>query len=78
MTIYPPPDDRLKHLIAQEINLSIGNWKLAFWIANGIVNSPDIRSELDRIAVAHAAGEPCGDRQCRRCFEAQLTAGDKR
>lgn len=47
---YPPPDDRLRHLIAQEINLSVDTWKLAFWIADGIVKNPEIRVELERIA----------------------------
>ena len=66
---YPPPDDRLRHLIAQEINPSVETWKLAFWLADGIVKSPEIRAELKRIAAAHQAGEPCGDRHCPGCFE---------
>lgn len=73
--IYPPADDRLKHLLAQEINLSVDTWKLAFWIADGIVKSPEIRAELERIAAAHSAGKPCGDRHCAKCFEAQLAPG---
>ncbi|MFF2228987.1 hypothetical protein ACFVV7_37375 [Streptomyces globisporus] len=68
---YPPADDRLKHLLAQEINLSVDTWKLAFWIADGIVKSPEIRAELERIADAHHTGQPCGDRHCAHCFEAQ-------
>jgi hypothetical protein len=70
MTAYPPPDDRLRHLIAQEINTSVDTWKLAFRIAGDVVNSREIRAELDRIAAAHTAGEPCGDRNCRACFDA--------
>ncbi|MFB7359613.1 hypothetical protein [Streptomyces gardneri] len=67
---YPPPDDRLRHLIAQQINPSVDSWKLAFFLADSIVTSPEILAELDRVATVHAAGQPCGDRQCRRCFEA--------
>lgn len=66
---YPPADDRLRHLVAQEINPHVDSWKLAFFLADGIVTSRVILAELDRIATAHAAGQPCGDRQCRRCFE---------
>lgn len=69
---YPPADDRLKHLLAQEINLSVNTWKLALWIADGIVKNPEIRTELERIAGAHHKGQPCGDRHCERCFKAQL------
>lgn len=69
---HPPADDRLKHLLAQEINLSVDTWKLAFWIADGIVNNPAIRTELDRIATAHQAGQPCGDRHCAHCFGAAV------
>jgi len=72
MDQYPPADDRLKHLLAQEINLHVDTWKLAFFIADGIVKDPIIRAELERIAAAHQAGQPCGDRHCKRCFEAQL------
>jgi hypothetical protein len=67
---YPPTDDRLKHLLAQEINLSVDTWKLAFWIADGIVKCPEIRAELARIADAHTAGTPCGDRHCEDCRSA--------
>ncbi|MFF5445440.1 hypothetical protein [Streptomyces sp. NPDC012888] len=67
---YPPADDRLRQLLAQEINLSVDTWKLALWIADGIVKNPDIRAELDRIADAHHAGQPCGDRHCGHCFAA--------
>ncbi|WP_327223069.1 hypothetical protein OG229_02675 [Streptomyces platensis] len=70
--IYPPADDRLRHLLAQEINLSVDTWKLAFWIADGIVKSPEIRAELERIASAHAVGQPCGDRNCHTCWNARL------
>lgn len=73
---YPPADDRLRHLLAQEINLSVDTWKLAFWIADGIVKSPEIRTELERIATAHAAEQPCGDRNCQSCWNARL--GDER
>ncbi|GAA1779487.1 MULTISPECIES: hypothetical protein [Actinomycetes] len=76
MPEYPPPDDRLKHLLAQEINLSVDTWKLAFWIADGIVKNPEIRAELDRIAAAHHAGQHCGDRHCARCFAVALTDGE--
>lgn len=72
MSAYPPADDRLKHLLAQEINLSVDTWKLALWIADGIVKSPEIRAELERIAAAHAADQPCGDRQCERCWKSSL------
>ncbi|MET9467407.1 hypothetical protein ABZY44_21890 [Streptomyces sp. NPDC006544] len=68
MSDYPPADDRLKHLLAQEINLSVDTWKLAFWIADGIVKDPAIRAELERIAAAHGKGQPCGDRHCEACF----------
>lgn len=74
MSAYPPPDDRLKHLLAQEINLSVDTFRLALWIADGIVKSPEIRAELERIAAAHTAGQPCGDRQCERCWKSALTA----
>ncbi|MGW2920340.1 hypothetical protein ACWDBF_21115 [Streptomyces angustmyceticus] len=77
MSSYPPADDRLRHLLAQEINLSVDTWKLAFWIADGITKSPEIRRELDRIAAAHAAGQPCGDRNCQHCFDAHLTEAIK-
>ncbi|MFE7237237.1 hypothetical protein [Streptomyces sp. NPDC057580] len=73
MSAYPPADDRLKHLLAQEINLHVDTWKLAFWIADGIVKSPEIRRELERIAAAHAAGQSCGDRHCQHCWNARLT-----
>lgn len=73
-TEYPPRDNRLTHLIAQEINLHVDTWKLAFFIAQGVVASPEIRAELERIAAAHAAGEPCGDRNCEHCWNARLTA----
>lgn len=53
---YPPADDRLRHLLAQRINCHVDN--------------PEIRAELARVAAAHASGEPCGDRNCRACFEA--------
>ena len=69
---YPPADDRLKHLLAQEINLSVDTWKLALWIADGIVKSPEIRTELERIAAAHARREPCGDRHCQHCWTARF------
>ncbi|GAA2803388.1 hypothetical protein [Streptomyces showdoensis] len=75
MTDYPPADDRLRHLLAQEINTRVETWKLAFAIATDIVHSPDVRAELDRIAAAHSAGQPCSDLNCPRCFEAQLTPG---
>jgi hypothetical protein len=71
---YPPADNRLMHLLAQEINLSVDTWKLAYWIAQGIVKSPEIRAELERIAVAHSTGQPCGDRNCHHCWDARLTA----
>ena len=67
---YPPADDRLRHLLAQEINCHVDTWKLAFFIAGAIVDDPEIRAELDRIAAAHAADVPCGDRNCRACFTA--------
>jgi hypothetical protein len=75
MTDYPPADDRLRHLLAQEINTRIDTWKLAFVIAGLIVDSPEVRAEVDRIGAAHAAGQPCGDRNCPRCFGTQLAAG---
>ncbi|MFB6805421.1 hypothetical protein [Streptomyces sp. NPDC056387] len=77
MTDYPPADDRLKHLIAQQVNLGVDTWKLAFWIADGIVKDPEIRAELERIADAHSKGQPCGDRHCERCFAAALTETDR-
>ena len=67
---YPPADDRLRHLLAQRINCHVDTWKLAFFIAGAVVDDPEIRAELDRIGAAHAAGEPCGDRNCRACFTA--------
>ncbi|MFD9564418.1 hypothetical protein [Streptomyces sp. NPDC059994] len=72
MTTYPPVDDRLRHLLAQEINTSVDSWKLAFWIAGNIIKSPEIRAEFRRIETAHAAGEPCGDRHCDACFVARM------
>ncbi|MER6488766.1 hypothetical protein ABT264_35120 [Streptomyces virginiae] len=74
MTEYPPADDRLRQLLAQEINLSVDTWKLALWIADGIVKSPEIRAELERIGAAHSKGQPCGDRHCARCFNIALAA----
>lgn len=71
---YPPHDDRLRHLIAQEINPHVASWKLAFFIANGIVTSRAVRGELKRIAEAHAAAEHCGDRNCEHCWTASVTA----
>ncbi|MFI5985095.1 hypothetical protein ACIBEA_30040 [Streptomyces sp. NPDC051555] len=76
MSAYPPIDDRLKHLLAQQINLSVDTWKLAFWIADGIVKDPAIRAELERIANAHSSGQPCGDRHCARCFTAAFATGE--
>ncbi|MFE9845817.1 hypothetical protein [Streptomyces goshikiensis] len=73
---YPPPDDRLRHLLAQQINLSVDTWKLAWWIADGIVKDPAIRAELARIAAAHRKGQHCGDRHCVRCFEAAVATGE--
>ncbi|MEV7654604.1 hypothetical protein AB0O39_10580 [Streptomyces anulatus] len=73
MSVYPPVDDRLKRLLAQEINCSVDTFKLALWIADGIVKSPEIRAELERIATAHHAGQPCGDRHCAHCWNATLT-----
>jgi hypothetical protein len=73
---YPPHDDRLRHLIAQEINPHVASWKLAFFIANGIVTSREVRGELKRIAEAHAAAEHCGDRNCEHCWTASVTAED--
>jgi hypothetical protein len=67
---YPPADDRLRHLLAQEINCHVDTWKLAFFIAGAIVDDLEIRAELDRIAAAHAANQPCGDRNCEPCFNA--------
>lgn len=69
---YPPADDRLRQLLAQEINLSVDTWKLALWIADGIVKNPEIGAELARIAAAHQAGQPCGDRHCGHCFESAI------
>lgn len=68
MSDYPPADDRLRHLLAQQINLSVDTWRLAFWIADGIVKDPAIRAELERVAAAHGKGQPCGDRHCEACF----------
>ncbi|MER7973783.1 hypothetical protein ABTX35_33065 [Streptomyces sp. NPDC096080] len=70
---YPPADDRLRHVLAQRINCHVDTWALAFLIAGAVVDDPEIRAELDRIAAAHAAGEPCGDRNCRACFESATT-----
>ncbi|MEV4861484.1 hypothetical protein [Streptomyces ossamyceticus] len=74
MTQYPPADDRLRHLLAQEINTSVDTWKLAFWIAGNIVKSPEIRREMARILSAHTLGRPCGDRNCEHCYDASLNA----
>lgn len=75
MSTYPPADDRLRHLIAQEINTSVDTWKLAFWIAGNIVRDPEIQAELTRISRAHADGQHCGDRNCFSCFGAQVQGG---
>ncbi|WP_199552653.1 hypothetical protein [Streptomyces sp. N35] len=64
---YPPPDDRLRHLLAQHINSRVTSWNLAFAIAGDLVHAPEVRAELDRIATAHSAGQPCGDRTCTPC-----------
>lgn len=72
MSTYPPPDDRLTHLIAQEINCNVESWKLALFIARGVTESPEVQAELRRIEQAHADGEPCGDRNCRSCWNASL------
>lgn len=69
---YPPADDRLTHLIAQEINCHVDTWKLAFFIAQTVVASPEVQAELRRIATAHASGKPCGDRNCEPCFTARF------
>jgi hypothetical protein len=71
-TPYPPADDRLRHLLAQEINTSVDTWKLAFWIAGNIAKSPEIRREMARILSAHTLGRPCGDRNCGHCYDASL------
>jgi hypothetical protein len=73
---YPPHDDRLRHLIAQEINPHVASWKLAFFIADGIVTSREVRGELKRIAEAHAAAEHCGDRNCEHCWTVSVTTAD--
>ncbi|MGK3107924.1 hypothetical protein [Streptomyces sp. WAC05858] len=72
MSSYPPADDRLRHLIAQEINPHVESWKLAFFIASHVVDSPAVQAEIHRIAEAHATRQPCGDRNCAACFAAQL------
>jgi hypothetical protein len=72
MSSYPPADDRLRHLIAQQVNCDVDTWKLAFWIANGIVKCPEIRAEFRRIETAHTVGQPCGDRNCDVCFAAKF------
>ncbi|WP_329217411.1 hypothetical protein [Streptomyces microflavus] len=72
MSTYPPANDRLRHLLAQEINTSVDTFELALWIADGIVKSPEIRAELERIANAHAANTPCGDQHCSHCWAASL------
>jgi hypothetical protein len=76
MSTYPPADDRLRHLLAQRINCHVDTWKLAFFIAGAIVDDPEIRAELDRIAAAHALGQHCGDRNCEACFAASVTGAD--
>lgn len=74
---YPPADDRLRHLLAQRINCHVATWKLAFFIAGAVIDDPAIRAEMDRIAAAHAAGQPCGDRNCAACFNTQLATPTK-
>lgn len=69
---YPPADDRLTHLIAQEINPHVVSWKFAFWLAQGIVKDPAVQAEIRRIGKAHAAGQSCGDRNCEACWNARL------
>lgn len=64
MSAYPPADDRLRHLIAQEINPHVDSWKLAFFIADGIVKSPEVTAERIRIERAHDQGIPCEERPC--------------
>lgn len=71
---YPPADDRLTHLVAQEINPLVGSWRQAFWLAQAVVKSPHVQAEIRRIAAAHAAGEPCGDRNCEACWAATTAA----
>jgi hypothetical protein len=70
--LYPPADDRLRHLLAHEINTSVDTWSLAMHVADAIVKSPEIRAEMERIAAAHAAHQPCGDRHCQHCWDARL------
>lgn len=67
---YPPTNDRLTHLIAQELNTSVGTWKFAFWLAQNIVKDPSVQAELQRISQAHTAGQPCSDQNCAACFGA--------
>ncbi|MFD7609675.1 hypothetical protein [Streptomyces sp. NPDC059828] len=69
---YPPADDRLRHLIAQELNPHVDSWKFAFWLATGLMNNSEIREELERIVTAHANNEPCGDRNCKSCWRAHF------
>lgn len=67
---YPPTDDRLRHLLAQRINCHVDRWQHAWLIAGAIVDDPEIRTELDRVAARHAHNQPCGDRNCPACFHA--------
>lgn len=69
-----PADDRLRIMLAARINCHVDTWRLAKFIAGAITDDPDIRAEIDRIGAAHAANQPCGDRQCGRCFTSAINA----
>lgn len=71
MSLTPPSDNRLAHLIAQQLNVHL-DWHLALLLAEEAVRSPTVQAEVQRIGQAHADAEPCGDRHCTTCWAAHF------
>jgi hypothetical protein len=70
---HPPADDRLAYLIAGELNRQLSCWPVALHLAEEVVRAPAVQFELARIGMAHASGEPCGDRNCAVCWQAHFS-----
>jgi hypothetical protein len=73
VSTYPPSDNRLAHLIAQELNTRLESWRVALFLAEEVVKAPEVQAELRRMNAAHAASQPCGDRNCTQCWQALFT-----